>query len=268
MSSPNIVYITLRNSIMGSFLALFLVTGFILHFDRPIFDWVQNFGGGFIYGLFFALSFYVNPYTIGAATAAYMGYRWYMIDSGSLHKAYLEKLAKQQNEEDNDSRYPGQSFNADYDRQTDHKANKEEEEASAEYPPRVVWEDKAFVLGAFILISVAITYLLKLSLGRSRPDMLLGDGFYGFFGFQTDRLFHSMPSGHASAVAALASAVYFFKPGGREVSWVIVAAVIISAGRIILGEHYASDVIAGIWVGTLTVYWGSLLHTLLRTEVY
>jgi undecaprenyl-diphosphatase len=57
----------------------------------------------------------------------------------------------------------------------------------------------------------------------------------------------SFPSDHASAAFAIASAVFLFD---RLVgSLFLAAAALIAAGRLIVGEHYPLDVIAGLFVG-------------------
>jgi undecaprenyl-diphosphatase len=57
----------------------------------------------------------------------------------------------------------------------------------------------------------------------------------------------SFPSDHASAAFAIAFAVFFFD---RVVGSIfLAAAVLIGAGRVIVGAHYPLDVLAGVFVG-------------------
>jgi undecaprenyl-diphosphatase len=57
----------------------------------------------------------------------------------------------------------------------------------------------------------------------------------------------SFPSDHASAAFGIAFAVFFFD---RVVgSLFLAAAVLIAGGRVVVGEHYPLDVVAGLFVG-------------------
>lgn len=77
--------------------------------------------------------------------------------------------------------------------------------------------------------------------------------------FQTHHVAHiwgarktdaSFPSDHASASFAIAVAILMIDPiaGGLF----LVLAVLISAGRVIVGEHYPGDVLAGVLIGTVS----------------
>jgi membrane-associated phospholipid phosphatase len=57
----------------------------------------------------------------------------------------------------------------------------------------------------------------------------------------------SFPSDHSSAAFAIAFAVFFFD---RVVGSIfLAAAVLVGAGRVIVGAHYPLDVLAGVFVG-------------------
>ena len=59
----------------------------------------------------------------------------------------------------------------------------------------------------------------------------------------------SFPSDHSSAAFAIAVAVLLFDPLAGVIF--IVLAVLIAAGRVIVGEHYPGDVITGAAIGTI-----------------
>lgn len=62
----------------------------------------------------------------------------------------------------------------------------------------------------------------------------------------------SFPSDHASASFGIAVAVLLIDlPAGV---FFLVLAVLISGGRLVVGEHYPTDVLAGVGVGTLCAY--------------
>ena len=59
----------------------------------------------------------------------------------------------------------------------------------------------------------------------------------------------SFPSDHSSAAFAIAVAVLLFDPLAGAIF--LVLAVLIAAGRLIVGEHYPGDVITGAAIGTV-----------------
>jgi undecaprenyl-diphosphatase len=62
----------------------------------------------------------------------------------------------------------------------------------------------------------------------------------------------SFPSDHASAAFGIAVAVALLDPLAG--AFFIVLAVLIAVGRVVVGEHYPGDVIAGAAIGTLSAF--------------
>lgn len=101
----------------------------------------------------------------------------------------------------------------------------------------------AVALGGASLLSNLASSLLKLGFGRARPDLI-------------DHLDHqasfSYPSGHATSAAVvyllLASLA---PPRWRRAAWSLAGAMIILNGfsRIMLGVHWASDILGGTMLG-------------------
>lgn len=114
----------------------------------------------------------------------------------------------------------------------------------------------AVALGGTSLLANLASSLMKLGFGRTRPDVI-------------DHLDHqtsfSYPSGHATSAAVvyllLASLA---PPRWRPFAWALAAAMIILNGfsRIMLGVHWASDIVGGTMLGTafalLGVWWVGL----------
>lgn len=99
-----------------------------------------------------------------------------------------------------------------------------------------------------VLGSTTFTYLSKLLFHRNRPiDILLHESTYSF------------PSGHATVAVALYGFVAymlfrFSQNFGRQVHIVVTAVflcILIGLSRIVLNEHYLSDVLGGYLVGAL-----------------
>jgi membrane-associated phospholipid phosphatase len=108
----------------------------------------------------------------------------------------------------------------------------------------------------FIFVVVAVsglaTDLIKVICGRARPKLLFSDNVYGFVWGATHADYWSFPSGHATTIAALATALFLLWPRGI---WLyVVAALLVMASRIILDAHYLSDVIAGAAIGMATAW--------------
>lgn len=78
---------------------------------------------------------------------------------------------------------------------------------------------------------------------------------------------YSLPSAHASAAFAMAFAICWTKPKAAIVP--LLLAIGVAFGRVAVGVHYPSDVIAGAFLGLLAVVVVRLLHAAVRrTSVY
>ena len=103
---------------------------------------------------------------------------------------------------------------------------------------------------ATIFISIGLTMficgVLKIVLGRARPSFWLETGISDFSFFNgIHGHFRSFPSSHAATAFALA---YFF---GNNLRSYLLATILVST-RIMLNEHYLSDVIVGAVIGIWT----------------
>ena len=111
----------------------------------------------------------------------------------------------------------------------------------------------AFIPG-FIFAAVGasglVADLLKITIGRTRPKLLFADGIYDFtwFGLRADHW--SFPSGHAATAAALMTALWCLWP--RPLWLYVAGAALVAASRVITGQHFLSDVVAGATIGVLT----------------
>jgi len=111
----------------------------------------------------------------------------------------------------------------------------------------------AYIPG-FIFIAVGgsglVVDLLKIAIGRTRPKLLFADGIYDFtwFGLRADHW--SFPSGHAATAAALMTALWCLWP--RPLWLYVAGAALVAASRVITGQHFLSDVVAGAAIGVIT----------------
>ena len=106
-------------------------------------------------------------------------------------------------------------------------------------------------LGALLITSFTTT-MLKVLIHRSRPWNKLPEAASWYDGFQQalhNNQFCSFPSGESACTFAIVMALGAFFPKLRLP--LIILAVLISAARVLAGDHFPSDVIAGIIIGLL-----------------
>jgi len=112
-------------------------------------------------------------------------------------------------------------------------------------------EKKAWYLFLCVLIPNLVASALKVSLSRARPELLFANNQYGFYWFQFSDAYWSFPSGHAVTVGALATGVSVLLP--RYCFALYGLALAVAASRVLLTNHYLSDVLAGFYLGILLV---------------
>lgn len=109
---------------------------------------------------------------------------------------------------------------------------------------------------AFVFVSVGgaglIANLTKYILGRARPKLYETTGPLDFNLFAFDPDYASFPSGHATNIFALATVLAMLWPKGRVILYTV--AVWIAASRVLIGQHYFTDAVAGALLGTAFPY--------------
>jgi len=111
-----------------------------------------------------------------------------------------------------------------------------------------------FLCGLSFFVAGGIKTYLKIAFGRTWPETwiygnpsLIHDGVYGFNPFHGGFGYTSFPSGHTTAVCAVASVLWICYPKWR---WLyLVSALAISVGLVAANYHFLSDVIAGAYLG-------------------
>jgi membrane-associated phospholipid phosphatase len=109
----------------------------------------------------------------------------------------------------------------------------------------------------YICITGAIAIIigdgLKYLLGRYRPIMLFKHNIYGLHFFSSEWALNSTPSGHTVRAFSLLTAVSLLY---RRFTVVFIsAAVLIGASRVVVTDHYPSDVLFGAFIGMFTAAW-------------
>ena len=126
-----------------------------------------------------------------------------------------------------------------------------------------VWEERSWFLWICVLIPNGFCLALKMIVGRARPDLLFHGQVYGFFGLHTGASFWSFPSGHTTTIMALVFGLSALFP--RYCYALIVAGLLVASSRIVLTQHYLSDVLAASYLALLEV--GLLLYWVRHKQV-
>lgn len=108
----------------------------------------------------------------------------------------------------------------------------------------------------FVFVSVGgaglIANLAKNIIGRARPKLFDTMGPLEFKMFAFDPDYASLPSGHATNIFAFATVIAILCPRGRVLLYTIAAWI--AASRVLIGQHYVTDVVLGAILGTAFPY--------------
>jgi len=121
---------------------------------------------------------------------------------------------------------------------------------------RPIYAHRALFLFSSIAVSGIVSNIIKVIIGRYRPEMFFEKGLYGvnflnfsFFNFSYG--FTSFPSGHTATTFSLAWALSLFFPRIRIPLFCF--ASMVGASRVIITSHYLSDAVGGAYVGVMSV---------------
>ena len=121
------------------------------------------------------------------------------------------------------------------------------------------WKQWSVVLLGSISVLAAMVMVLKFTIRRRRPE-----GEWGGIYRNTDP--HSFPSGHAARAFLIAVLATGLGPAWAGIIlWIW--APLVSLARVAMGVHYASDILAGMFVGILIGIIGLEIYTPLLTWV-
>ncbi len=105
------------------------------------------------------------------------------------------------------------------------------------------WRTVILTMLAADVLTTVVVRIIKVTVKRPRPE-----GKWGAFYRRTDP--HSFPSGHAGRAGALGAVGLMFSPFWLSVP-IFLWGILVTISRIILGVHFASDVIVGYGVGLI-----------------
>jgi len=126
-----------------------------------------------------------------------------------------------------------------------------------------------------LAIASALSAIIKGFAGRARPFVTPGEPWHWEFAHGwSDAHFFSMPSGHTTATTAFAVGVLLATRGiGVSQRVALVVPLIASAGavafaRVYTDQHWLSDVLAAVVLGTVTSVVLARIHTRTRGDGY
>lgn len=112
--------------------------------------------------------------------------------------------------------------------------------------PQSPWRKRCMILFVGLIIPYAICLVLKVLLGRARPELWFSDHLFGFFGLATQRPYWSFPSGHTTTWMAIAMGLALIYPRLR--TWFVSFGLLIALSRVVSTDHYLSDVLASAYL--------------------
>jgi undecaprenyl-diphosphatase len=120
------------------------------------------------------------------------------------------------------------------------------------------WRRAAFAAVLSAALALAVGQVIADLVDRVRPFVADPHAVHLFAAHAADA---SFPSDHATASFAIAVAILLRKRGWGIVA--LIAAALLSVGRVAVGYHYPSDVLAGMALGTAAalILWAPPLRT-------
>lgn len=150
--------------------------------------------------------------------------------------------------------------------------------------PGVIWFGAALWLGGRALrrtamssaglrgieglaIASAISGIIKGLAGRARPFLTPGEPWnFDFNHGWSDARYFSMPSGHTTASIAFAVGIALGTVGwtfGKRAALAVpvaLSAALVAGARMVADQHWATDIVVAVTIGTLTSYALARLH--------
>ncbi len=120
------------------------------------------------------------------------------------------------------------------------------------------WRRAAFAAVLSTALALAVGQVIADLVDRVRPFVADPHAVHLFAAHAADA---SFPSDHATASFAIAVAIFLRKRNWGIVA--LIAAALLSVGRVAVGYHYPSDVLAGVALGTTAalILWAPPLRT-------
>ena len=113
-----------------------------------------------------------------------------------------------------------------------------------------IWRYCALLLAA-MAGSAIVLHLVKFAASRHRPSDFFRDGVIGFFPFTVTQRLDSFPSGHSQTVFVLVTTLMVAFP--RHWKLFLTVGAFTAVSRVVLLNHFPSDILIGSWLGAFFV---------------
>lgn len=126
-------------------------------------------------------------------------------------------------------------------------------------------EIQAWFLWLSVLLPSLICVGLKITMGRARPELLFTDHLYGFYWLQKKSYYWSFPSGHSTTIMGFVFGLSALLP--RFCYLYIIVGLILVSTRILLTQHFLSDVLIATYLALLEVgvlFWWFKRHKIFK----
>jgi|TARA_R110000868_G_scaffold341045_3_gene601895 membrane-associated phospholipid phosphatase len=116
----------------------------------------------------------------------------------------------------------------------------------------IKWAFRTWFLWLCVFVPDLIAVGLKYIFGRARPELLFQEQLYGFQWLKHGHVYHSFPSGHTTTIMGFVFGLCIILPRYRVLFLCLGVAVGIS--RILLLQHYVSDVMTAAYLALIEVW--------------
>lgn len=114
-----------------------------------------------------------------------------------------------------------------------------------------VYEARSWYMLGCVLIPNLVCLVIKVILGRARPELWFSIHAFGFYGLKTNSMYWSLPSGHTTTIVGLVSGLGVLFP--RHFYLYLIFAFCVIVTRVVLYHHYLSDVMTAFYLSVLVV---------------
>ncbi len=122
------------------------------------------------------------------------------------------------------------------------------------------FEMRSWFLWLCVFFPYSICAVLKLIVGRARPQLLFDSNLFGFYGLHFNHPYWSFPSGHTTTITGLVCGLTVLFP--KYCYAFIISGILLVSTRVILTNHYLSDVMMTAFLTLLEI--GALFYLLRR----
>lgn len=113
------------------------------------------------------------------------------------------------------------------------------------------------VYGYFMLLGQIFLSVLKVLIGRARPELFIEQGIYGLFPIKVTKVYISFPSGHTINIMILTALLMLVFP--KKQYWILGVGLFLSFTRVMYVQHYFSDWFFSAYLGFILIPLGIVL---------